>query len=89
MNTEDWRGEHLIRSAPRKVDIAPKEILTEAQMERDILAPEVRRLAVNGKAQCDIAKELGLHPARVWRICRDYKITPPDARRIRPKTGRI
>lgn len=81
MQSNDWKGEHLIRKPKPPVEAAPtyKEKLTQQQIDaraaRERDAATIRALAVN-MTRAEIRIATGLSTNRVYEICQDYNIKP-------------
>lgn len=87
----DWRGEHIIRAAPRAATDARAAIEDRAgpparQSEK---VEAVRDAARAGLSRPEAARATGLSYNAVVAICQRHGIIFPDARRRRRDKGRI
>lgn len=72
LSPEDWKGEHLIRIAPRVR--ASEAIATPAAERKDPNPKQLRQLAAAGYSQRQAARALGVHRHQIRRVAEAHGI---------------
>lgn len=90
---QDWRGEHLIRAAPREEPAPPptpvkvRPTFPKHYTIKRVTAADYKRCVLRGLSRTETARELGVTTGRVSRAAKDLGITFRDGQKIktRPK----
>jgi transcriptional regulator with GAF, ATPase, and Fis domain len=85
LQSDDWKGEHLIRSVPRaKIEAAAQEIASTApETKASQIVSGIRALAAKGFHTSRIAEALGITIPTVSYYARRDGIDVPDGRNLR------
>jgi len=82
MQTDDWRGEHLIRTpkkitAPQPIPYSSSEFQQKVAAGREADAALIRPLA-SKHTRAEIHRITGLGTNRIYDLCRTFKIAPKE-----------
>lgn len=86
MQTESWKGEHLIRCAPRPAPLPVEEVEGD---DIDTILVALRRAARAGERRVVIAAELGITYNRAVFLCIKHGISFADPRKTRRPEGGV